>query len=76
MTYEGQGALVLSVVEGGPASKTELAAEDVITEIDGVKVSDGTELVVRIRAKNPGDVVKLTLSDGSVIEVTLGSDQN
>ena len=76
MTYEGQGALVLSVIEGGPASKTELAAGDVITEIDGVKVSDGTELVVRIRAKNPGDVVKLTLSDGSVIEVTLGSDQN
>ena len=75
MSYEGQGALVQSVVEGGPASKTELAAGDVITEIDGVKVSDGTELVVRIRAKNPGDVVELTLEDGSVIEVTLGSDQ-
>jgi putative serine protease PepD len=53
-----------------------LAAGDVITAIDGVKVSDGTELVVRIRAKNPGDVVELTLLDGSVIEVTLGSDQN
>jgi putative serine protease PepD len=76
MSYEGQGALVLSVVEGGPASDTELAAGDVITAIDGVKVSDGTELVVRIRAKNPGDVVELTLEDGSVIEVTLGSDQN
>jgi len=76
MSYEGQGALVQSVVEGGPASETELAAGDVITAIDGVKVSDGTELVVRIRAKNPGDVVELTLKDGSVIEVTLGSDQN
>ena len=76
MTYDGQGALVDSVVEGGPASETELAAGDVITAIDGVKVSDGTELVVRIRAKDPGDVVELTLSDGSVIEVTLGSDQN
>jgi putative serine protease PepD len=75
MTYEGQGALVQSVVEDGPAFGTELAAGDVITEIDGVKVSDGTELVVRIRAKNPGDVVELTLKDGSVIEVTLGSDQ-
>ena len=75
MSYEGQGALVQSVVEGGPASETELAAGDVITAIDGVKVSDGTELVVRIRAKNPGDVVDLTLEDGSVIEVTLGSDQ-
>jgi putative serine protease PepD len=76
MSYEGQGALVQSVVEGGPASETELAAGDVITAIDGVKVRDGTELVVRIRAKNPGDVVELTLEDGSVIEVTLGSDQN
>jgi putative serine protease PepD len=76
MTYGGQGAKIESVVEGGPASETELAAGDVITEIDGVKVSDGTELVVRIRAKEPGDVVELTLSDGSVIEVTLGSDQN
>jgi putative serine protease PepD len=76
MSYEGQGALVQSVVEGGPASETELAAGDVITAIDGFKVSDGTELVVRIRAKNPGDVVELTLEDGSVIEVTLGSDQN
>ncbi len=76
MTYQGQGALVQSVVESGPASETELAAGDVITAIDGVKVSDGTELVVRIRAKNPGDVVELTLEDGTVIEVTLGSDQN
>lgn len=76
MSYEGQGALVQSVVEGGPASETELAAGDVITAIDGVKVSDGTELIVRIRAKNSGDVVELTLEDGSVIEVTLGSDQN
>ena len=75
MAYEGQGAKIESIVEGGPASKTELAAGDVITEIDGVKVSDGTELVVRIRAKNSGDVVELTLEDGSVIEVTLGSDQ-
>jgi putative serine protease PepD len=76
MSYAGQGALVQSIVEGGPASETELAAGDVITAIDGVKVSDGTELVVRIRAKNPGDLVELTLEDGSVIEVILGSDQN
>jgi putative serine protease PepD len=76
MTYDGQGALIESVVEGGPASETDLAAGDVITEIDGAKISDGTELVVRIRAKNPGDVVKLTLSDGTVIEVTLGKNQD
>ena len=76
MTFDGQGALVQSIVKGGPASATDLAAGDVITAIDGVKVSDGTELVVRIRAKSAGDVVELTLSDGTVIEVTLGSDQS
>jgi len=76
MRYNGQGALVQSIVKGGPASVTKLVAGDVITAIDGVKVGDGIELVVRIRAKIPGDVVKLTLSDGSVIKLTLGSGQN
>lgn len=76
MNYRGQGAQIQSIVEGGPASKTTLAAGDVITQIDGVKVSNGTELVVRIRAKNPGDVVELKLSDNSIIKVTLGSDQS
>ena len=65
-----------SIVPDGPASQTELQAGDVIVAIDGVKVSNGTELVVRIRAKNPGDVVELELSDGSVVKVTLGSDQS
>jgi putative serine protease PepD len=76
MRYNGQGALVQSIVAGGPASKTKLATGDVITAIDGVKVGDGTELVVRIRAKIPGDVVDLTLSNGSVIKLTLGSGKN
>ncbi|MSY53203.1 MAG: PDZ domain-containing protein, partial [Actinobacteria bacterium] len=58
------------------ASTTTLKPGDVIVAIDGVKVGDGTELVVRIRAKNPGDVVELELSDGSIIKVTLGSDHN
>jgi len=76
MTFNGRGAKIQSLVQGGPASQTALAAGDVITAIDGVKVGDGTELVVRIRAKIPGDVVELTLSDGSVIKVTLGKGNN
>ncbi len=76
MTYTGQGAKVESIIPAGPASKTTLKAGDIITQIDGVKIGDGTELVVRIRAKNPGDLVKLTRSDESVIEVILGSGQN
>ena len=76
LNYNESGALVESIVPDGPASQTELQAGDVIVAIDGVKVSNGTELVVRIRAKNPGDVVELELSDGSVVKVTLGSDQS
>ncbi|CAB4329988.1 unannotated protein [freshwater metagenome] len=76
LNYSKPGALVQEIVPGGPASTTTLKPGDVIVAIDGVKVGDGTELVVRIRAKNPGDVVELELSDGSIIKVTLGSDHN
>jgi putative serine protease PepD len=76
MNYRGQGARVESITPDSPAADTSLKAGDVITKIDGVKVGDGTELVVRIRAKNPGDLVELTLEDGTVIKVTLGSDQS
>ena len=76
LNYNEPGALVQSIVPDGPASQTELQADDVIVAIDGVKVSNGTELVVRIRAKNPGDVVELELSDGTIVKVTLGSDQS
>jgi putative serine protease PepD len=76
MSYSKPGALVQEIVPAGPASTTTLKPGDVIVAIDGVKVGDGTELVVRIRAKSPGDVVELELLDGSIIEVTLGSDHN
>lgn len=74
MTYDGKGALVETVVDGGPASKTELKAGDVIVAIDGNTVRDGSELVVRIRSKVPGDTVKLKLENGKEISVVLGSE--
>ena len=75
-TYAGVGAKVESIIPDSPASNTALKAGDVITQIDGVRVGSATELVVRIRAKSPGDVVTLTLLDETEIEVTLGSDQS
>lgn len=74
MTYSGKGARVASVVEGGPASSTNLKAEDVIVAIDGQTVNDASELVVRIRAKVPGDTVKLKLENGTEISVVLGAE--
>ena len=74
--YSGPGAKIESITPGSPASATALKVGDVITQIDGVRVGSATELVVRIRAKSPGDLVTLTLLDETEIEVTLGSDQS
>ncbi|MEY4900957.1 MAG: hypothetical protein RI895_1379 [Actinomycetota bacterium] len=74
--YAGQGAKVEAITPDSPASVTALKAGDVIIQIDGVKVTGATELVVRIRSKSPGDLVKILLLDGTEIELTLGSDQN
>ena len=73
LTYTGQGARVSAITPNGPASKTDLKVGDVITKIDGKRVSDGTELIVRIRAKNSGDSVVLSREDGSDVTIVLGS---
>lgn len=70
--YTGEGARVLTdeadgsdpVVPGGPADKAGIEPGDVITKIDGRRVSDNDQLVVRIRAKAVGDTVRLTVERG------------
>jgi putative serine protease PepD len=74
LTFTGAGALVASIVAGGPASTTELRAGDIIVAIDGRNVNDGQELVVRIRSKAPGDTVTLRLDDDSEITIILGAE--
>lgn len=74
--YTGPGAKIESITPNSPASTTSLKAGDVIIQIDSTKITSATELVIRIRAKSPGDLVKVMLLDDTVIELTLGSDQN
>jgi len=73
MGYAGRGAMVQEVTPGGPASTTDLKPGDVVTAIDGVKVANGTELVVRIRSHVPGDTVTLSRKGGSDVKIVLGS---
>jgi putative serine protease PepD len=78
-TYQGEGARVAEVTEGGGAAKAGLQAGDIITEFNGRPVADSTELIVAIRAMNPGDKVELTVKRGDetqTITVTLGSDSS
>ncbi|MGA5497161.1 trypsin-like peptidase domain-containing protein [Streptomyces cinereoruber] len=86
MQYNGDGARVgqkgkdgtASVTPGGPAAKAGLRPGDVITKVDGQRVHNGEELIVKIRAHRPGDRLEVTLErDGKELTktLTLGSSQ-
>ena len=68
-SYDGEGVKVSSVPQGGqqpvtpggPADKAGIKAGDVITAFEGRPVAEPDELVVAIRARAPGDQVKLTV---------------
>ncbi|MFJ3092519.1 S1C family serine protease [Streptomyces hydrogenans] len=86
MQFNGDGARVgdkgkdgtPSVTPDGPAAKAGLRPGDVITKVDGQRVHNGEELIVKIRAHRPGDGLALTLTrDGRELTrtVTLGSAQ-
>jgi putative serine protease PepD len=80
MGYAGDGARVgtksagggPAVTAGGPGDKAGIKSGDVITEVDGVRVHSGEELIVRTRAHRPGDRLELTVvRDGSRRKLTL-----
>ncbi|MGV9854784.1 trypsin-like peptidase domain-containing protein [Streptomyces sp. NPDC003442] len=84
MGYTGDGARVNTkgagggapVTAGGPGDKAGIEPGDVITEVDGVRVHSGQELIVKIRSHRPGDRLGLTVRrDGKerAAELTLGS---
>jgi putative serine protease PepD len=55
-----QGALVQGVITGAPAAKAGLQPGDVITAVDGTKVSSVDELIIAIREHKIGQTVTLT----------------
>jgi putative serine protease PepD len=82
--YQGEGVQVARgrtqgsepVTPGGPADKAGIEPGDVITAIDGRPVTRSDELIVAIRARQPGDKVKLTVRRGSgerTVTVTLSA---
>jgi len=72
----GQGVGIESVVDGGPAESAGLRAGDRIIALDGVPVRGPDELIVVIRAQEPGATVELTIDRGGrqeTLSVVLGS---
>jgi serine protease Do len=60
-----EGAVVTQVEDGSPAAKAGLKVGDVITEVNGQKVSDASQLQIEVGQKQPGTTIKLeVLRDG------------
>ncbi|MGI4894274.1 MAG: S1C family serine protease, partial [Janthinobacterium lividum] len=80
-SYRGEGVRILdepdAVQAGGPGDRAGLQPGDVLLAIDGRPVVEPAELIVDIRAREPGDTVTLSLRRGnqtSEVPVTLESD--
>lgn len=54
-----EGALIVEVQSGSPASKSDLALDDVIVKIGDEKIASASDMVSAIRAAKPGDVVTI-----------------
>jgi putative serine protease PepD len=72
----GSGARIASVRTGTPAAEAKLRAGDVVTELDGTKISSADDLQRAVDGHRPGDEVTLTYErDGSshTVRLTLGT---
>src|SRR5205807_4917513 len=59
------GAKVTKVVGGSPASQAGLQTDDVITSIDGTRITSMSSFVVALRAHHPGDAVTIEIMRGA-----------
>jgi S1-C subfamily serine protease len=67
------GALIVSVVSGGPADDAGVIDGDVVVEFDGASIETPDDLGEAIRAHRPGDQVKVVLvrEGGERVTITL-----
>ena len=67
------GATVESIAAGSPASKSDLKVGDLIIKVDGKPVSGSSDVVVAVRAHQPGESVELTVRrGGKTLQITVG----
>jgi Zn-dependent M28 family amino/carboxypeptidase len=65
------GVKFADVREGSPAAKAGLKAGDIMTEFDGKAIQNLYDFTYALRAKKPGDEVKVKVTrDGKTLEVT------
>jgi putative serine protease PepD len=70
MPFEGPGAKVAEVTDGGPAAAAGLKVDDIVMTVNGSLIADPTSLIVTVRSFAPGDTVELTVTrDGQTLTV-------
>lgn len=70
------GAYVYSVEEGTAAETAGLKQGDIITEMDGVTISDSSELRAAVKTHGAGDTVDMTVwRSGEYMTVTITFDE-
>jgi putative serine protease PepD len=73
----GQGAKVVTVTAGGPASSAGIPGGAVVTKADARVIGSSDALIAFVRSKSPGDKVTLAYNDPSgaskTTQVTLGT---
>lgn len=68
--WQGEGVRVDGVLPGSPAETAGIRKGDVLVGFDGEKVASLEDYTAALKARNPGDRVKLTLSrEGETLEV-------
>jgi serine protease Do len=70
------GALITSVSDNSPAAKAGLKAGDVITAIDGEKVTAPGDITRGLNKKDSGDVTLTIMRDHNTRTVTLTPEKN
>ena len=60
-----EGVVVVGVVRGLPAGRAGIQVEDFIVGLDGEAIEDGGELRRLLRAKRPGDTVRVEIMRGT-----------
>ena len=74
---KGDGATIDKVLADTPAEDAGLEEGDIVTAVDGERVTDGIALIVAIRSHQPGETLEFTYlrgDDERTAEVTLGSE--
>jgi putative serine protease PepD len=74
---DGRGAVIDEVLANTPAEDGGLREGDVVTAVDGERVTDGIALIVAIRAHQPGETIVFTVErDGSrrTVSLRLGAE--